>query len=93
MKGTIIKYNGSRGFGFIRSEELDKEVFVHIKSVTNAKHLTVGDKVTFETEETPKGLAAVSVKVGGGAEKPKVLMFAIAAVLIAAVVLFWVFGR
>ena len=92
MKGTIIKYNGSRGFGFIRSEELDKEIFVHIKSVTNAKHLTVGDLVTFETEETPKGLAAVSVKVGGE-EKPKVLMFAIAAVVIAALALFWVFGR
>lgn len=86
MKGTVIKYNGSRGFGFIRCEKLEADIFVHIKSVTNAKHLTIGQEVSFEVDETPKGLAAVSVKVGGAAKTPFV-KFAIPAVILIAVII------
>ena len=94
MKGTVIKYNGSRGFGFIRCEKLEDDIFVHIKSVTNAKHLTIGDKVSFEVDETPKGLAAVSVKVGDSSEKASITKYAIAAVLVTVAVVLWlVFGR
>ena len=82
MKGTVIKYNGSRGFGFIRCEKLEADIFVHIKSVTNAKHLIIGQEVSFEVDETPKGLAAVSVKVGGSSDKTSITKYAIAAVVV-----------
>ena len=66
MQGKVIKYNASRGFGFISCDKLKDDIFVHIKNVTNARNLKVGQKVTFEVENTPKGLAAISVKAAGG---------------------------
>ncbi len=65
MKGTVAKFNAKRGFGFIRSDQLDDEIFVHITKVDGRRALRPGQDVTFDVEETDKGLAAVNVVVQG----------------------------
>ena len=83
MKGTIVKYNKSKGFGFIQTPGHEKDIFVHITNVLNAKHLEAGQQVTFELEETAKGIAAVSVKVGGAQKTPYFIYAAVALAIIA----------
>ncbi|MEN9464736.1 MAG: hypothetical protein RL217_917 [Pseudomonadota bacterium] len=36
QKGTLIKWNDSRGFGFIKTED-GKEVFIHISEIANSE--------------------------------------------------------
>lgn len=62
--GTIKFFNQSKGFGFISPEDGGKDVFVHISGIDDDAHqLDEGVKVTFDTEETKKGLAAIKVKI------------------------------
>jgi cold shock CspA family protein len=59
--GTVTHFNDSKGYGFIRDHVTQESVFVHINSLVDA--VKEGDKVTFETEQGPKGLNAVKVKL------------------------------
>lgn len=64
MKGTIAKVVEDRGFGFIKPEEGDKELFFHARSVVGDvvfDDLREGDAVVFDVEEGPKGPAATNV--------------------------------
>ena len=53
-KGTVKFFNDSKGFGFITPDDGSKDVFVHVKGLTN--EITEGDKVSFDVEESQKGL-------------------------------------
>ena len=59
----VIKKKTDKGFGFIKSEGQEKDLFFHSNSVagTTFDKLNEGDKVTFETEDSPKGKNAVNV--------------------------------
>ncbi len=59
--GTVKFFNNTKGFGFITPEDGDKDVFVHVSGLT--QDITEGDKVSFDIEESPKGLNAVNVEV------------------------------
>ncbi len=63
MTGTIKKLT-DKGFGFITGEGLAKDLFFHSNSLvgTTFDELKEGDAVSFETEESPKGLNAVNVQ-------------------------------
>ena len=63
-KGTVKWFNATKGFGFI-SREGGEDVFVHFNSISASgyKSLNEGDKVEFEVEKGPKGLAATNVTV------------------------------
>ncbi|MDP2643012.1 cold-shock protein [Candidatus Peregrinibacteria bacterium CG_4_10_14_0_2_um_filter_38_24] len=63
MVGTIKKIT-DKGFGFITGEGLEKDLFFHSNSLVGVtfNELQEGDAVTFETEESPKGLNAVNVQ-------------------------------
>ena len=89
MKGVVVKYNQSRGFGFIRTPGSEKDLFVHIKSVKNANRLQAGQNVKFDIEETEKGLAAVNVKVGGEQKTPFFIFGAVALAIAAVCIFFW----
>jgi len=61
-QGTVKWFNDSKGFGFITSED-NSDVFVHHTSIQGAgfKTLAEGDKVSFDTEQGPKGPKAINV--------------------------------
>lgn len=62
MTGTIARVT-DRGFGFIKPDEGDKDLFFHANSLQGASFDEVkeGDPVTFDVEEGPKGPAAINV--------------------------------
>ena len=64
MTGIIIKIVDDRGFGFIKPDEGDKELFFHARSMEEGAfdELKENDNVTFDIEEGPKGPAAVDVQ-------------------------------
>jgi cold shock protein len=65
MANGIVKwFNDSKGFGFIEQED-GPDVFVHHTAIvaTGFRSLSEGDRVTFDIEEGPKGLAAANVKI------------------------------
>ncbi len=64
MNGVVKKKVDEKGFGFISSAELEKDLFFHSNSLVGMSFDEVqeGDKVTFETENSPKGLNAVNVQ-------------------------------
>jgi len=59
--GTVKFFNNSKGFGFITPEEDGKDVFVHVNGLID--EINEGDKVSYDVEESPKGLNAINVKV------------------------------
>jgi CspA family cold shock protein len=63
MTGTIKRLT-DKGFGFITGEGLGKDLFFHSNSLVGVTfdELKEGDSVSFETEESPKGLNAVNVQ-------------------------------
>jgi cold shock protein len=63
MTGTIKRLT-EKGFGFITGEGLTKDLFFHSNSLVGVTfdELKEGDTVSFETEESPKGLNAVNVQ-------------------------------
>ena len=62
QEGTIARLT-DRGFGFIKREGQEKDLFFHSNELVNVKfdELREGDKVTFEVAESPKGPNAVKV--------------------------------
>ena len=61
MQTGIVKwFDATKGFGFIAPEDGGKDVFVH-KSALAGETLQEGQKVSFDTEMTPKGVAAINV--------------------------------
>lgn len=59
--GTVKFFNNAKGFGFITPDDGSKDVFVHKNDLDS--EITEGDKVTYEVEESPKGLNAVNVSM------------------------------
>ncbi|WP_294673326.1 cold-shock protein [uncultured Fluviicola sp.] len=59
-KGTIKFFNETKGFGFVKEDESNKEYFVHVSGLVD--QVKENDEVTFELEEGRKGLMAVNVK-------------------------------
>ncbi len=60
--GTIARLT-DRGFGFIKQEGQEKDLFFHSKELQGVtfEELREGDKVTFEVGDSPKGPNAVKV--------------------------------
>jgi len=63
MEGTIKTIVSEKGFGFITVEGEEKDLFFHKNEVkgTTYEELKVGDKVSFEKADSPKGPNAVNV--------------------------------
>lgn len=61
-QGKIARLT-DRGFGFITPEGGEKDLFFHANELQGVEYndLNVGDAVTFETADGPKGPNAVNV--------------------------------
>ncbi len=62
QEGTIARLT-DKGFGFIKVDGQEKDLFFHSNELQNVKfdELREGDKVTFEVAESPKGPNAIKV--------------------------------
>ena len=62
QNGTVKWFDSTKGFGFIRPDIGEKDIFIHKTAVINSgvKYLGEGQKVTFETEFTTDGKVLAS---------------------------------
>ena len=58
--GTIKFFNATKGFGFVKVDNSDQEVFVHVTGLID--QVNEGDNVSFDVIEGRKGLNAINVK-------------------------------
>jgi cold shock protein len=59
--GTVKFFNAMRGFGFIKVDGTDEELFVHKTEIQGT--IRENDTVEFEIQKGKKGLNAVNVRV------------------------------
>jgi CspA family cold shock protein len=61
--GTVKWFSDDKGFGFITPDDGGRDLFVHFSGVTGDgyRSLAEGTKVSYESEEGPKGPKAVNV--------------------------------
>lgn len=65
FNGVVKWFSNERGYGFVLKDgSEDEEYFVHFSSIEmeGYKTLKAGQAVTFELNETDKGVQAASVK-------------------------------
>lgn len=54
-KGTVKFFNSVKGYGFIKNDETEEEIFVHVTALKDGlKELNEGQKVTYDVEKDPK---------------------------------------
>ena len=64
IKGTVKFYNDMKGFGFIKPDNGDKDVFVHVNQLHNVGGtLQEGQSVIFESVQGRKGQEAQNLEM------------------------------
>jgi cold shock protein len=63
LTGKVKWFDGSRGFGFVASDDFGRDVFVHssVLSAAGASGLAEGQAVSMRVVETPKGREAIAI--------------------------------
>jgi len=64
LSGVVKWFDNKKGFGFIKGEEQDQDIFVHYSSIegNGFRGLKDGEAVEFEIIESEKGLQACKVR-------------------------------
>lgn len=60
-EGTVKFFNEAKGFGFIKMNDSDREVFVHSTNLID--NIREDDRVEFDVEQGEKGPSAVKVRI------------------------------
>ncbi len=62
--GTVKWFNAEKGYGFITPDDGTADVFAHFSAVEGSgyRELIEGQKVSFVSEQGPKGLQAKTVR-------------------------------
>ncbi|HIE38364.1 MAG TPA: cold-shock protein [Anaerolineales bacterium] len=62
-RGTVQWFSRVKGYGFIRPDDSEEDVFVHYSAIQGEgyRNLEEGQRVEFTIEDTPKGPQAVDV--------------------------------
>jgi CspA family cold shock protein len=58
--GTVKFFNETKGFGFIKENDSNREIFVHVTGVV--ENVRENDSVTYELSEGKKGINAINVR-------------------------------
>ena len=63
-KGQVKWFNDAKGYGFIKREDKEKDIYVHFSAVKNSglKYLKKGEQLTFEVEYLDKGPSAINLQ-------------------------------
>jgi cold shock protein len=63
LTGKVKWFDGSRGFGFVASDDFGRDVFVHSSVLVAAgvSSLAEGQTVSMRVVETPKGREAIAI--------------------------------
>jgi len=67
-RGTLVRWNDEKGFGFIKPEAgNDQDVFIHISALKHmARKPQVGDEIVFHRENQPDGkVKAIKASIEG----------------------------
>lgn len=64
-EGQVKWFNDAKGYGFIRQDGVEKDIFVHYSVIQRDgfKTLREGERVMFEIVDGPKGLQATNVSI------------------------------
>ena len=64
LNGTVLWFNDDKGYGFIKSDDKEKDIFIHFSAVQNSglEYLKKDEQLTFEVENSEKGLSAVNLQ-------------------------------
>lgn len=84
MRGIIVKYNKEKGYGFIRSDQTDKDIYFHISNIENDRNISRKQEVEFKLKNNKKGPFAVSIIPGEKQIEP--LRFFIGMIIIVLIV-------
>lgn len=65
QKGTVKRFNKIKGYGFIKPDDNDTEIFVHFSQVTmdGYKELQQGQRVGYLIEKGERGEFATKVVI------------------------------
>ncbi len=58
--GTVKFFNESKGYGFIKDNDTNEEIFVHVTGLVDK--IRENDTVSYEAREGKRGMSAVNVK-------------------------------
>jgi len=63
LTGKVKWFDGSRGFGFVASDDFGRDVFVHssILGAAGVSRLAEGQPIAMRVVETPKGREAIAI--------------------------------
>ncbi len=63
ITGIVKWFNNAKGYGFVKADNRDEDVFVHFSAIEMDGYRTLreGQRVEFEITHGPKGLHAARV--------------------------------
>jgi len=69
VAGRVVRFDGSRGYGFIAPDQGGEDVFLHVNDLLIPEsYIRTGLAVVFEIEDGDRGPKASSVQLAPGAD-------------------------
>ena len=64
LNGTVKWFNEAKGYGFIKRDDNEKDIFVHLSAVQDSglEYIKKGEQLTFEVEYSDKGPSAINLQ-------------------------------
>ncbi len=59
-QGTVKFFNETKGFGFIKDDETQQDIFVHVSGLQD--EIRQNDRVSYKITEDKRGSKAIDVK-------------------------------
>lgn len=95
IKGKVVEWNDSKGYGFISALNGELRVFLHVSTVqSKSRRPKVDDEVEFEVNENQKGrYNATNVTILGARTIPSTIIFSFVYLVLASAAVFILGGE